>query len=92
MTSVREFVIWNKILYNNGGKWIWEPVIVAAITASAIVSPILQTISVIAALVSIKWAVGWIDWRLRLSQTENELALRKLNPYLEMRLDKRGRR
>lgn len=89
LCALREWLIWNKMLYNLGGKWVWETFVVALVTATAVSHGYVQAAAATVAIVLLRWIVGWLDWKLHLTQTENELGLRKLNPYMEARLDGR---
>lgn len=81
--ELKEFIVWNKMLYNRGGAWLSDGVLGGIIGASIIQG----TWILVMILLITRWLVGVIDYHFKIVQLENELAIKKQNPYLERKLN-----
>ena len=83
MIWLKELIVWNKMLYNRGGAWLSDGVLGGVIGASIIQGQL----ELVMILLILRWLVGVIDYKLKIVQFENELAIKRQNPYLEMKLN-----
>ena len=80
---IRQWIVWQKMIFNLGAGWISDSILILFGVPLIIQSGYLYGF----ALLVLKYVAGSFAYHLNLPQIENELALRKMNPYMDRKLD-----
>src|SRR3990167_169416 len=80
---VKQWIVWQKMLFNLGAGWISDSVLILFGVPLIIQEGYIYGI----ALLILKYFTGLAAYYMQLPQIENELALRKMNPYMDRKLD-----
>ena len=84
--DVRNTVMWHKTLFNNGGRWVLDALLASFFTAAMVTQPLVGQLITFSTVIFGRWVVGCIDYMLGMSQRENEIAIKYMNPYLDKHL------
>lgn len=80
-----EWLLWQRMLFNRGGAYIGDWILLLFGLNSILNNGQYYLLIII---FFIRWLFGKLDYHYKIIQIENELALRKQNPYMHEKLTK----
>lgn len=82
--KIREFIVWQKMLFNLGAGWVSDSILIMFGVPLILQQGYLYGIL----LLGIKYAAGLFAYAMHLPQIENEISLKKMNPYMNRKLER----